>query len=66
VLVESPRGSVKINASVLEGIEPRVVHMHHGFPNENCNILIDSEACDPIIGASPLKGALCRVTKIEG
>jgi len=65
VLVESPRGSIRIKASVTEGIEPRVVHMHKGFSDQNCNILIDSQAYEPIIGSTGINASLCRVTNKE-
>ncbi len=58
VWIESPRGKIKQRCQLTKGIEPRVVHVQHGwwFPEEdgaepslhgvwksNCNVLTDDE-----------------------
>jgi len=63
VIVESLRGSIEIKAKVTEGIDPRVVHIPHGWDEANANILTDDEARDPISGFPPLRSLLCRVRK---
>jgi anaerobic selenocysteine-containing dehydrogenase len=75
VVIESPRGSIKQRAKIFAGIDPRVVSAEHGwwFPEKkdpghgwdesNINILTDNsyEACDPAIGATPVRTLLCRI-----
>ncbi|MEA3438629.1 MAG: molybdopterin-dependent oxidoreductase [Thermodesulfobacteriota bacterium] len=75
VVIESPRGSIRQRAKIFAGIDPRVVSAEHGwwFPEKkdpghgwdesNINILTDNsyEACDPAIGATPVRTLLCRI-----
>ena len=75
VVIESPRGSIRQRAKIYAGIDPRVVSAEHGwwFPEKkdpghgwdesNINILTDNsfEACDPSIGATPVRTLLCRI-----
>jgi anaerobic selenocysteine-containing dehydrogenase len=65
VRVESARGHIKCPAKVTDRIDPRVVHLYHGFKESNCNILTDHKACDPITGSTGLKSSLCKVEKIQ-
>ncbi|MBW1716240.1 MAG: hypothetical protein JRJ77_10525 [Deltaproteobacteria bacterium] len=62
--VESPRGSITCMAKTTDRIDPRVVHLYHGFKESNCNILTDHKACDPITGSVGMKSLLCRVENI--
>ena len=63
VRVESLRGSIRSYAKVTKSIDPRVVHLYHGFEESNCNILTDHKAFDPITGSVGLKSSLCKVIK---
>ena len=63
VKIESPRGSIRSTAKFTDSIDPRVVHLYHGFEESNCNILTDHKAFDPITGSVGLKSSLCKVTK---
>ena len=64
VKVESLRGSIQSLAKITDSIDPRVVHLYHGFEESNCNILTDHKAFDPITGSTGLKSSLCKVIKI--
>ncbi len=64
VSVESSRGGIKCKAKVTECIDPRVVHLYHGFKECNCNVLTDHKACDPVTGSIGLKSLLCKVEKV--
>jgi len=75
VVIESPRGSIRQRAKIFAGIDPRIVSAEHGwwFPEKkdpghgwdesNINILTDNsyEACDPAMGATPVRTLLCRI-----
>ncbi len=75
VVIESPRGRIRQRAKFFAGIDPRVVSAEHGwwFPEKkdpghgweesNINILTDNsyEACDPAMGATPVRTLLCRI-----
>jgi len=64
VAVSSPRGSIRCAAKVTDRIDPRVVHLYHGYKESNCNVLTDHKAFDPITGSTGLKSLLCKVEKI--
>lgn len=61
--ISSPRGSIMCAAEVTDRIDPRVVHLYHGFKESNCNVLTDHKAFDPITGSTGLKSLLCKVEK---
>ncbi|OPX38537.1 MAG: hypothetical protein B1H13_11115 [Desulfobacteraceae bacterium 4484_190.3] len=65
VQISSPRGSLTCRAHITDRIDPRVVHLCHGFKDCNCNVLTDHKAFDPITGSTGLKSLLCRVEKIQ-
>ena len=73
VRIETPRGAIKHKAKIFGGINPKVVATSHGWwygyengwEEVNINILTDNRHLDPHIGSSPLKGLLCKVTRIE-
>ena len=60
VEVSSPRGSIQCKARVTNSIDPRVVHLYHGFKESNCNVLTDHKAFDPITGSVGMKSLLCH------
>lgn len=62
--ISSPRGSITCKAYVTNRIDPRVVHLCHGFKESNCNVLTDHKAFDTITGSTGLKSLLCRLEKI--
>jgi anaerobic selenocysteine-containing dehydrogenase len=74
VYVESPRGRVKLKASLFDGIDPRVVSTefgwwfpekgapNYGWDESNINVLtMDGPPLDPGMGATNLKGLMCKV-----
>ena len=65
VLVESPRGSIRLKAALTPDIHPRVVSIMHGWGEANVNLLIDDVASvrDPVSSYPPFKATLCRVMK---
>jgi anaerobic selenocysteine-containing dehydrogenase len=62
--ISSPRGSIMCKAHLTDRIDPRVVHLCHGFKESNCNVLTDHKAFDPLTGSTGLKSLLCKVEKI--
>lgn len=63
VRVTSPRGAIKCAASLTDRIDPRVVHLYHGFKEGNCNVLTDHKACDPVTRSTGLKSLLRKGEK---
>jgi anaerobic selenocysteine-containing dehydrogenase len=64
VVVESPKGSITLQARITPDIHPRVLSLQHGWDEANANILTDSEQRDPISGYPAFKTVLCQVRKI--
>jgi len=80
VWIEAPkgRGRVKMKAELTEAVHPKVVHApshwwypeikgpEHGCWDSNINaILLNDPPYDPICGATPLRGNLCKVYKVR-
>jgi anaerobic selenocysteine-containing dehydrogenase len=63
VVIESPRGSIKMKAEVSDDVHPKVVIVPIGWAIANANILTDDENVDPITGYPGLRTLMCQVTK---
>lgn len=64
VTISSPRGSIRLKASVTDVVLPGVVHIpHQWFGEANVNILVDDVNLDPISGFAPFKAQLCQVKR---
>ncbi|MHC4388961.1 MAG: molybdopterin dinucleotide binding domain-containing protein, partial [Planctomycetota bacterium] len=76
VIVSSPRGSIRMKASITSDISPSVVSIDHGwwFPEKpgpdygiwesNANILTSNDPpYDPAFGSYQLRALLCNVAK---
>ena len=77
--IETRRGKIRQKAKLWDGIDPRVVHVQHGwwFPERpgpdygvwesNANVLTDNQPpYDPAMGTYQLRALLCRVGRAEG
>ncbi len=66
VTVSSPRGSIRMKASVTDTIPPGVVSLPHQWPGEaNVNELVDDKTLDPISGFIPCKSQLCQISVLR-
>jgi thiosulfate reductase/polysulfide reductase chain A len=78
VWIETPRGKIKQKARITDEIDPRVVHIEHGwwFPEEpgpehgiwksNANVLTsNAPPYDPAMGTYQLRALLCRISRVE-
>jgi anaerobic selenocysteine-containing dehydrogenase len=77
VWIETLRGRIRQKARVTDDIDPRVVHVEHGwwFPEEpgpehgvwksNANVLTRNDPpYDPAMGTYQLRGLLCRIARV--
>ncbi len=75
--IETPRGRMQQKAKLTDGIDPRVVHVEHGwwFPEapapeygvwrSNANLLTSNgPPYDPAMGTYQLRALLCRIEKV--
>ena len=78
IWIETRRGRMQQKAKLTDGIDPRVVHVEHGwwFPEEpapeygvwksNANLLTSNDPpYDPAMGTYQLRALLCRVAKAD-
>ena len=78
VYVSSPRGKIKMKASVTKDIRKGVVNIEHGwwFPERegpdfgvwesNANVLTsNTPPYDPAFGSYQLRGLLCKIGKLK-
>lgn len=63
VIVESPRGSIRLKANVTDDIHPKVISIPHGWSEADVNILTNDLERDPITGFIGFKSVLCRIVK---
>lgn len=64
IIIESPRGSIRMHAHITEDILPQVVSIPHGWSGQaNCNILTDDMERDPVSCTPGYRSFLGRVMK---
>ena len=76
--IETKRGRIRQKAKLTKGIDPRVIHVQHGwwFPEQpapeygvwtsNANLLTDNKPpYDPAMGTYQLRALLCRVAPAD-
>jgi len=64
VLVESPRGKIKIKAEVTNKIGPMQIYIPGGWVESNYNNIGISRDLDPISGMANYMTCLCRISKL--
>lgn len=78
IWIETTRGKIKQKAKIWNGIDPRVIHVEHGwwFPEKaapdygvwesNANLLTSNlPPYDPQMGTYQLRALLCKIEKVE-
>jgi len=60
----TPSGAIRVRANLTELGRPGVVHMPHGDPEADVNLLLDPDYLDPISGFPGFKALLCSVRKV--
>jgi anaerobic selenocysteine-containing dehydrogenase len=63
IRLSSPAGSIRVLANLTELAQPGVVHMYHGNPAADVNLLLHPDDLDPISGFPAYRSARCRVDK---
>jgi anaerobic selenocysteine-containing dehydrogenase len=66
MVVESPRGAIRVRARVTDRMPVGAVSLLHGWEEANANYLTDHAACDPVLACPPLRAGLCRVRRVDG
>jgi anaerobic selenocysteine-containing dehydrogenase len=63
--LSTPAGSIRVLANLTELAQPGVVHMYHGHPEADVNLLLDPDELDPISGFPAYRSALCRIDRVR-
>lgn len=64
MIIETPRGRIRMRARVTNKIRPGMVATAHGWPEEaNENLLTDDVPVDPDGGYPALAASLCRISR---
>ncbi len=64
IALSTPAGSIRVLANITELAQPGVVHMYHGHPEADVNLLLDPDYLDPISGFPGYRSVPCRVDKV--
>jgi anaerobic selenocysteine-containing dehydrogenase len=59
------KNSIVVKANLTQMVQRGVVHMFHGHPQADVNLLFDGDYLDPLSGFHGFKSALCRIEKVE-
>ncbi|MFZ7101214.1 MAG: molybdopterin-containing oxidoreductase family protein [Peptococcaceae bacterium] len=65
VRLATPRNSIIVKANLTQMVQPGVIHMYHGHPAADVNLLFAGDYLDPLSGFPGFKSVLCKVEKIE-
>ncbi len=63
VVIESPRGRIRMKADITDSIHPDIVSVPHGWQDANVNILTTDAEVDPVSAFVGWKSVLCRIYK---
>lgn len=63
IRVTTPQGSIALFANLTPSAHPGVVHITHGNPKQNVNVLFPADYLDPISGYPGFKGVGCRLER---
>lgn len=64
IVVESPRGSIRLKAKLTKAVPPNTVFIPHGWRGLGHNNLTDDRVVDPIAGSFSTRAFLCRLNKV--
>jgi len=59
------KNSIVVKANLTQMAQHGVVHMFHGHPQADVNLLFDGDYLDPLSGFPGFKSALCKIEKVE-
>jgi anaerobic selenocysteine-containing dehydrogenase len=64
IRISTPKDAIVVKANLTQMIQPGVIHMYHGHPEANVNLLFEGDYLDPLSGFPGFKSALCKVEKV--
>jgi len=64
ISISTPQGAIVVKANLTQMVQPGVVHVYHGHPEADANVLFEGDYLDPLSGYPGFKSALCRIEKV--
>ena len=64
IRIATPKDSIVVKANLTQMVQPGVVHVFHGHPQADTNLLFDGNYLDPLSGYPGFKSALCKIEKV--
>jgi anaerobic selenocysteine-containing dehydrogenase len=64
IRISTPKDAIVVKANLTEMVQPGVIHMYHGHPEADVNLLFEGDYLDPLSGYPGFKSALCKVEKV--
>ena len=64
IRISTPKDAIIVKANLTQMIQPGVIHMYHGHPEADVNLLFEGDYLDPLSGYPGFKSALCKVEKV--
>ncbi len=65
IRIATPKDSIVVKANLTQTIQPGIVHMYHGHPHADVNVLFEGNYLDPLSGYPGFKTALCKIEKVS-
>jgi anaerobic selenocysteine-containing dehydrogenase len=71
MVVESPKGKIRVRARITAANHPRLVQVAHGYgepyagEDDLPNLITSEVERDPVSGATGNRSFLCKVTKMD-
>ena len=62
--ISTPKDAIVVNANLTQMVQPGVIHIYHGHPEADVNLLFEGDYLDPLSGFPGFKSALCKVEKV--
>ena len=62
--ISTPKGAIVVKANLTQMVQPGVVHMYHGHPEADVNVLFENDYLDPLSGYPGFKSGLCKIEKV--
>jgi anaerobic selenocysteine-containing dehydrogenase len=64
IRLSTPKDAIVVKANLTQMVQPGVIHMCHGHPEADVNLLFEGDYLDPLSGYPGFKSALCKVEKV--
>ena len=64
IRISTQKDAIVVKANLTQMVQPGVVHMYHGHPEADVNVLFEGDYLDPLSGYPGFKSALCKIEKV--